>query len=74
MILFRYKYTHQRYLILAFIAYLLAKFPEAYDKEIFSLTVEQFSGHSLKHLLASMGPFLIYLMLNKRKIEHKITP
>ena len=74
MILFRCKYTHQRYLIFALIAYLLAKFSEVYDKEIFSLTVEQFSGHSLKHLFASMGAFLIYLMLNKRKIEQEITP
>ena len=69
MIFFGCKYTHQRYLIFAFIAYLLAKFSEFYDKEIFSLTVEQLSGHSLKHLLASMGVFLIYLMLNKRKIS-----
>ena len=72
MILFGCKYTHQRYLIFALIAYLLAKFPEAYDKEIFSFAYEQFSGHSLKHLLVSMGIFFIYFMLNKRKLEQNV--
>ena len=73
MTLFGGKYTHPRYLMFALIAYLLAKFSEFYDKEIFAFTVEQFSGHSLKHLLASMGVFLIYLMLKKRNISYAET-
>ena len=73
MILFKGKYTHQRYLIYALIFYILAKITELYDKEIFSISYEQFSGHSLKHILASFGPLYLYFMLNKRE-ERNIVP
>jgi len=66
MIVFKGKYTHQKYLIFALIFYLLANRAETYDKEIFSFNFEQLSGHSLKHILASFGPLYIYLMLKKR--------
>ena len=69
LILFKGRYTHRKYLVLALIFYLLAKFTEVYDEKIFSLTYEQISGHSLKHLLAALGPFSIYLMLKKREIR-----
>jgi len=69
MILFNRKYTHQRYLIFALSFYIFAKITEIYDKEIFSLTSEQISGHSLKHLLASLGAFYIYLILKKREAK-----
>lgn len=68
MILFKGKYTLQKYLVYALIFYLLAKVTETYDKEIFSITYEQLSGHSLKHILASIGPLYIYLMLKKRDV------
>ena len=67
MILFKGKYTLQKYLIFALTFYLLAKITEIYDKEIFSINYEQLSGHSLKHLLASIGPLYIYFMLKKRE-------
>jgi hypothetical protein len=68
LIVYQGKYTHQRYLIFALSFYLLAKVSEAYDKEIFFLSYEQFSGHSLKHLLASLGPLTIYMMFKKREV------
>ena len=79
MILFKGKFNHQKYLIFALIFYLLAKVTEIYDNEIFSLTYQQMSGHSLKHILASFGPLYIYLMLKKRELiiinaETKIKP
>lgn len=70
MIVFKAKYTHQKYLIFALIFYLLAKITEIYDKEIFSVTYEQLSGHSLKHILASIGPLYIYIMLKKRDVRN----
>jgi hypothetical protein len=70
MILFKSKYTHQRYLIFALIFYLLAKITETYDKEIFSILFKQFSGHSLKHILASFGPLYLYFMLKKREVRN----
>jgi len=66
MLLFKGKYTHQKYLIIALLFYIFAKITEYYDKEIFALICEQLSGHSMKHLLASIGPLYIYLMLKKR--------
>jgi hypothetical protein len=69
MILFKGRYTHQRYLIYALIFYLLAKITEIYDKEIFRLNYDQFSGHSLKHILASLVPLYIYFMIKKRKTK-----
>ncbi len=69
MLLFKGKYTHQKYLIFALLFYLFAKITESYDKEIFCFLYEQLSGHSMKHLLASIGPFYIYLMLKRREVR-----
>lgn len=68
MMVFKGKYSHQRYLIYALIFYLLAKITETYDREIFYINNELFSGHSLKHLLASLGPLYLYFMLKKREL------
>ena len=66
LIIFKSGFTHQRYLFIALACYLLAKVTEIYDREIFRFTHEQFSGHSLKHLLAALGTFNVYLLLKKR--------
>ena len=68
MLLFKGNYSHQKFLLYALIFYLLAKVTETYDKEIFLFTYEQLSGHSMKHILASIGPLFIYLMLKKRTL------
>jgi len=67
LLLFKSSYTHARYIIYSVIIYLLAKLFELYDREIFSLLEEQFSGHSLKHIFASLGVLILYLMLKRRK-------
>ena len=48
---------------LALILYALAKVSEDRDYEIFTLTKERISGHSLKHILAGMASISIALML-----------
>ena len=70
MIVFKSKFTHQRYLIYALMFYLLAKITETYDREIFSFTYQQISGHFLKHILASLGPLYIYFMIKKREVRN----
>ena len=65
--LYKSRYTHVRYLLYALIFYLFAKLFEFYDSGIFSLSGEQFSGHSLKHILASLSVLSLYLMLKKRE-------
>ncbi len=69
LLLFSSRYTH-RYLLLGGTGfYLLAKVAELYDVEIFYFFNGMFiSGHTLKHLLAALGIFTIFLMLKIRKL------
>ncbi|MCM0148638.1 ceramidase domain-containing protein [Photobacterium galatheae] len=68
MILFLYeeKRPGGGYYLAALISYGLAKLAEYLDSELFSLTGEWISGHSLKHLLAALSGWWIYLLLKKR--------
>jgi hypothetical protein len=60
------RYTHRLYLLYGVGFYALAKIAEHFDREIFALTSDVLSGHSLKHLLAAAAPFCVYLMLRGR--------
>lgn len=73
LILFPAHYSHRFYLFFALGFYILAKVAEFYDHAIFSLTAGSISGHSIKHILASLAPFCIYLMLLRRKPLHSQT-
>jgi len=68
-LLFRGRQTHQGYLMAALGLYILAKVAEVYDQSIYSMTQQNFSGHSLKHLLSAWAVFLIYRMLNRRSLK-----
>jgi hypothetical protein len=61
------RFTHRHYLLYGVGFYALAKVAEYYDREIFALTSDALSGHSLKHLLAAAAPFCVYLMLRHRR-------
>ena len=65
-LVFRRRYTGQGYLVVAFVCYLLAKGAENYDPDIFELTYDLVSGHTMKHLFAASGGFAILLMLKNR--------
>lgn len=67
LIVYRNKYTQQKYLLVALAFYLFAKVFEAYDKEIFLISYQQFSGHSFKHVLAALASLTIYFLLKKRR-------
>lgn len=60
------RYTHRLYLMWGLGFYALAKAVEAYDGEIYQLTGQVLSGHSLKHLLAAMAPWCLLRMLQRR--------
>lgn len=68
------RYTHRRYLLYGLAAYVLAKAAEFYDREIFTLTSQVVSGHALKHLLAALGIFFVYLMLRRRQALAAMSP
>src|SRR5262245_9106720 len=61
------RYTHRHYLLYGVGFYALAKAAEFYDNGFYALTSSIISGHSLKHLLAAVAPFCVYLMLRRRK-------
>ena len=65
MYLFKPKFTHGYYFLLIIACYVLAKAFELADQMMFDL-LGGLSGHSIKHLVSSMAPFLFYLALKKR--------
>ena len=62
-LLFRKRHTGQGFLIVACVCYLLAKVAESYDRDIFALTHDLVSGHTLKHLLAASAVIAVLFML-----------
>jgi hypothetical protein len=58
-----YRYTMTRYLGWVITWYALSKVFEYYDAEIFTLTGEWISGHSLKHIAAAVGAYVVLKML-----------
>jgi hypothetical protein len=67
IVLFRSGYTRRWLLLAALVWHALARVAELYDREFFAHTGNQFSGHSLKHILAAMACFTILWMLRTRK-------
>lgn len=66
LLLFRARYSHRRLLWVALLTYGLAVVSEQLDNDIHALTFNALSGHSLKHLLAALALFWVYLMLRRR--------
>lgn len=66
LLLFPARYRRRAYLLYGLGFYAAAKAAELYDREIYALTAQLVSGHSLKHLLAAGGAFCVYLMLRRR--------
>jgi hypothetical protein len=60
----RYQPTYAYWGLL--LLYGIAKFCESFDQEIFEFLGEQMSGHSLKHLFAALGIFLLWKAYQQR--------
>lgn len=56
-------YMIGQYLIWTIAWYALSKVLEHFDQEIFELTGDLVSGHSLKHLAAAIAPWIVFRML-----------
>jgi len=69
LIAFPARYTHRSYLVWGLVFYGLAKVAEFADAAIYSATAHVISGHSLKHLLAALAPYFVYVMLKKRTVR-----
>jgi hypothetical protein len=57
-----------KYLVFTIGWYALAKLFEYFDKAIFDLLGNMVSGHSLKHIAASIGAYTMLLYVKKRGI------
>ncbi|HYC44025.1 MAG TPA: ceramidase domain-containing protein [Burkholderiales bacterium] len=64
---YRGRYGHRVYLVWALAFYMLAKVAEFGDVAIYEITGNAISGHTLKHLLAAVAPYFVYVMLRERK-------
>lgn len=61
------RYTHRSDLLYGLTLYVLAKFAETWDREIFEITANAVSGHTLKHLLAAGALLAVFHMLRRRE-------
>ena len=66
IIMYQGRFTLRRYLLYTFGFYILSKFAEFSDRTIYSATNNILSGHTLKHILAALAVFSVYLMLKRR--------
>ena len=67
----RYTLAYNMYLCCAF--YVVAKFAELFDHEIFHLTGEWISGHAFKHIAAAIGAaFMVPMIKNRDFIRQKL--
>jgi len=67
IILYRPQYSHYRYLVVVLVLFVLARISEVLDREIFALTGNLFSGHTLKHTLAVLAVCALLIMLRARR-------
>jgi hypothetical protein len=64
-------YTGMKYLVVAFLLFVIAKLLELFDGEIYR-TVHVISGHALKHVTAAVACYVILLMLERRHATRAI--
>lgn len=69
--LFTHRFTHSYYFGLIIVCYVLAKCFEMADQFIFD-TLEIISGHTLKHLISALAPYLFYLALRQRRFKSTV--
>ena len=68
ILVYKQTYLSTKYLLFSFLFYILSKFAEHFDKFIYEVTSEILSGHTIKHLLASIATLFFYLL-----VRHVIT-
>jgi hypothetical protein len=73
LILLLYRRSDSGFLWIAIAFYVLAKVFEVYDSQIYMLTSEWVSGHSLKHLAASITPLMIVMKLQHEPCSRKLS-
>lgn len=67
LLAFPSRFSHKSWYAFTLVFYILAKWTESNDREIFQWSQEIVSGHTLKHLLAAVGLLGMWWMLKVRK-------
>ena len=62
---------YKKYFIWIILAYVFAKLLEKYDLQVYEFLHFTMSGHSLKHLVASMAPFIFIVFLINNSTNHE---
>lgn len=70
LILFPSRFTGKLWYLAALLFYGVAKWAESHDRQIFEMTNQLLSGHSLKHILASLGLLCLWWMIKTRETLH----
>ena len=65
--LFPARFNHSRYFLNILGWYLLAKVFEHFDADVFDITAQTLSGHSIKHLLAGVAIFYLVRYMEERR-------
>lgn len=68
LLMFKSIFTHSIYFWFMTVCYVLAKIFELTDQAFFEL-FEVISGHTMKHLVSSLAPYLFYLSLKERRLS-----
>jgi hypothetical protein len=65
---FKPQYSHVLGYWLLLLCYLLAKVFEFFDADIYALLGQAISGHSLKHMIAALGMYVLLVSYEKRVV------
>lgn len=71
LFLFPSRYSLSEYYFLCLVFYIFAKVTELLDEQIFHLTDNLVSGHTIKHLLSAVGiEFIVVMLLNRKSYKN----
>lgn len=71
LLLFPSRFAYRKLLLVALIFYIAAKVLEYFDSVIYERLAGSVSGHTLKHLFAAIGCFVILILFNRiRAVSH----
>ena len=73
LMMYKPRHTTAAPLLIALFFYVLAKISEAKDIQIYELTNQWLSGHSLKHILAAIGAYYIIKACLGPRSLHSLT-
>ncbi len=71
MVVYRSQFTHTSGYWLLLLAYIAAKFFEHYDGQTYSLSGGVISGHSIKHIVAATGVYMLLRSFELRGDDHR---